>query len=170
MSSAETYLQELSAELTRRGLDPERAADAVAEIRAHLRDSGGSAEEEFGSADAYAEALVTAGVGDAETTETRVTKPAFETYTFRATALDEMAILAELGRAGWELTGVREFGLIARRPTDPVALKTWEYERRNAVRHQPITREMSTAGWQPCGRWVTFHYFKRTMVTGATRT
>lgn len=85
----------------------------------------------------------------------------YEARTFRATAADEMRILADLGHDGWELTGVRDFGLHARRPIEPETRRGWEYARRTAMRQGPVLAEMRGEDWVPCGRWLTFHYFKR---------
>lgn len=85
----------------------------------------------------------------------------YETRTFRATAFDEVDILADLGRDGWELTGVRDFGLHARRRVEPEARSTWAHARRTGVRRGPIVAQLEAEGWTPCGRWLTFHYFKR---------
>ena len=72
-----------------------------------------------------------------------------------------MAILADLGGDGWELTGVRDFGLQARRPVADGRRREWEYARRTALRRGPVLAQMEAEAWTPCGRWLTFHYFKR---------
>jgi hypothetical protein len=59
------------------------------------------------------------------------------------------------------LTGVRDFGLHARRPVAAAARPTWDYERRTGVRRGPVIAQMEAEGWAACGRWLTFHYFKR---------
>ena len=57
-----------------------------------------------------------------------------------------MEILTNLGRDGWELTGVRDFGLHARRPVEPTTRTTWVYARRTAVRRGPVLDNMEAAG------------------------
>ncbi len=52
--STERYTAELGRRLRVRGLDEVQIRDAVATVEAHLRDTGGSAEESFGSPRAYA--------------------------------------------------------------------------------------------------------------------
>ena len=69
--------------------------------------------------------------------------------------------MAELGRDGWELTGVREYGLHARRPRGSQPPRAWRYARRTGIRRGPLLTEMEAEGWTSCGRWLTFHYFKR---------
>lgn len=156
MASDNTYLEQLERALTRRGLDAAHTAEVIQELTNHLNDSGDRPRETFGEPDEYAAALVAADQPEATEPDQR-----YEVRTFRATAFDEMAILSDLGQQGWELTGVRDFGLHARRLDEPTARTQWEYERRQAVRRGPVLEEMETAGWTQCGRWVMFHYFKR---------
>ena len=149
------YLEQLGRALRRRGLEPSRTAEVVGEVADHLAESGERPVDAFGDPEQYAATLLAAdpsGGGD---------EPAYEARTFRATAFDEEEILADLGRDGWELTGVRDFGLHARRPRSAEARRTWEYARRTGVRRSVVVDAMETDGWIPCGRWVTYHYFKR---------
>lgn len=155
MTDDHSYLHPLEAALRRRGLVEARTADVIEEMSGHLADSGDRPAEAFGDAEQYAATLVAADQPEGDPDQR------YEARTFRATAGDELAILADLGRDGWELTGVRDFGLHARRPVDVEARTTWQYERRTAVRRGPVLAEMEADGWAPCGRWLTFHYFKR---------
>lgn len=157
MTDHDTYLHELADVLRGRGLEDETVRQAVEEVRSHLAEAGGSPVEQFGPAAAYAAALVGADpvAADGEGSED------MERRTFRATATDEMGILADLGADGWELTGVRDFGLHARRPVDTAERHRWVYDRRKTLRRDAVVREMAADGWQPCGRWVIFHYFKK---------
>lgn len=158
MTSNDTYLEQLENALRRRGLDSAHTAEVLEEVTNHLNESGDRPLEAFGEPDEYAAALVATNQSDAADPE-----QGYEVRTFRAAAFDEVDILADLGRDGWELTGVRDFGLHARRPEDPTARATWEYKRRQAVRRGPVLEEMEAAGWTQCGHWVTFRYFKRPM-------
>ena len=155
MTDDGTYLTELERALRRRGLDESRTAEVVAETSNHLAESGDRPLDAFGEPELYAAALVDADQPEGEA------DPRYEARTFRATAVDEEEILAELGRDGWELTGVRDFGLLARRPLTPEARRMWQYQRRSGVRRAPVVAAMEADGWTPCGRWLTFHYFKR---------
>ncbi|MDQ3675989.1 MAG: hypothetical protein M3401_04160 [Actinomycetota bacterium] len=154
MTDDRTYLAELERALKRRGLDEARTAEVIREMSNHFAESGERPVEAFGEPEQYAAALLAADQpeGDADEREAR---------TFRATAADEVEILADLGRDGWELTGVRDFGLRARRPLEPAKRTTWEYVRRTGVRRGPLVTHMQAEGWTPSGRWLTFHYFKR---------
>lgn len=156
MTSNNTYLEQLEIALRRRGLDSTHTSEVIEEVNNHLNESGDTPLETFGEPDEYATALIASDQPDAADPE-----QGYEVRTFRATAFDEMDILADLGRDGWELTGVRDFGLHARRPEDPTARSEWDYERRQAIRRGPALEDMEAAGWTQCGRWVTFHYFKR---------
>jgi len=127
----------------------------IQEVTNHLTESGDRPREAFGEPEHYAAALVAADQPESDPEQS------YEARTFRATATDEVEILTNLGRDGWELTGVRDFGLHARRPIEPTSRRMWEYARRTAVRRGPVLDDMEAAGWKPCGRWLTFHYFKR---------
>lgn len=155
MTDDRAYVAELEHELRRRGLDESRTADVIAEMSDHLAQSGDRAREAFGEPAQYAAALLAADQPEGEP------DPRYEARTFRATAADEMEILADLGRDGWELTGVRDFGLHARRPVAPTVPRAWEYARQTGLRRGAVLAQMEAEGWVPCGRWLTFHYFKR---------
>ncbi len=150
-----SYFEQLERALRRRGLDASRTAEVVKEIVNHLTESGDRPLEAFGEPEQYAAALVAADQPDGDPEQR------YEARTFRATAVDEVEVLASLGRDGWELTGVRDFGLHARRPVEPDARTTWEYVRRTALGRGQVLGEMEAEGWKPCGRWLSFHYFKR---------
>jgi len=156
MTDDRTYLKQLEHALRRRGLDATRTAEVTSEISDHLAQSGDRPREAFGEPEQYAATLLTADQPEGDPEQR------YEARTFRATALDELQTLADLGRDGWELTGVRDFGLHARRPVAPEARTAWEYARRTGVRQEPVLEEMKADGWTPGGRWLTFHYFKRT--------
>ena len=155
MTGERSYLSDLEHALVRGGLDEERAGDVIREMSDHLDQSGEDPVEAFGEPEPYAATLLAADGPGAGATS------GYESQTFRATAFDELDILARLGAEGWELTGVRDFGLHARRPLDVDARQVWRYERRTGVRRGPVVASMEASGWTPCGHWVTYHYFKR---------
>jgi len=79
-----------------------------------------------------------------------------------ATAFDELDVLEEMGREGWEMTGFGPFVLHFRRPVDPGQRVEWAYQRvtefGTPARHQQLQQD----GWTFCGHWMkTFHYYKR---------
>lgn len=155
MTDDRIYLAALERALKRRGLDEFRTAEVIREMSNHVAESGDRPLEAFGEPEQYAAALLGADQPEGEADRR------YEARTFRATAADEMEILAELGRDGWELTGVRDFGLHARRPRGSQPPEAWRYARRSGIRRGPLLAEMQAEGWTPCGRWLTFHYFKR---------
>jgi len=155
MSDDHTYLEQLERSLRRRGLAPDQTTAVIREITDHLAQSGERPLEAFGEPEQYAAALVAADQPEGDPEQS------YEARTFRATATDEMEILGDLGLEGWELTGVRDFGLHARRPESPEARRTWAYARRTGARSGSVLAEMEPQGWAPCGRWLLYHYFKR---------
>lgn len=85
-----------------------------------------------------------------------------------ATAFDEVGVLQEMGREGWEMTSFGPFVLHFRRALDPGQRVPWEYlrvtELGTPVKHQQLQQE----GWTYSGSWMkTFHYYKRAKPLGA---
>lgn len=78
-----------------------------------------------------------------------------------ATAFDELAVLAEMGAAGWELTGFGPLVLHFRRPAQTADLPRWEYHRLAGRLSASARHALERQGWTFVGSWVTFHYFKR---------
>ena len=99
MTHDDTYLGELERELRGRGVDEKHAGEVVAEVADHLAASGERPQDAFGEPARYADALLAADP-PADGPDS-----SYEARTFRATALDEMRILSDLGADGWELTG-----------------------------------------------------------------
>jgi hypothetical protein len=73
-----------------------------------------------------------------------------------ATAFNEMAIMAEEGRAGRELVGTGPLTLIFRQTDRP-----WECRRVTALFPEPARARLERAGWTYVSSWYPFHYFKR---------
>ncbi|QBD74492.1 hypothetical protein EPA93_00170 [Ktedonosporobacter rubrisoli] len=149
----DTYLEQLSACLQRYGVESSRIGDIVAEVESHLRESGEEPLAAFGPAEVYAEERVAAYEQSAG--------GEWQRRTFRATAFDEMAILQEAGKAGWELSDVAALALYCQRPWDRKKIQQWEYARRIGLNRNVIIAEMIAENWEPCGNWTPFHYFKR---------
>lgn len=114
MTPSDPYLADLAGRLRDAGLPDDRADDLLAELHDHLAASGEPAAEAFGPVERFAAELLGDDVQRAPSVA-ELGAEGIEQRTFRATALDEVGILAELGEDGWELTGVRDFGLHARR-------------------------------------------------------
>jgi hypothetical protein len=73
-----------------------------------------------------------------------------------ATAFNEMAIMAEEGRAGRELVGTGLLSLLFRQTG-----ARWEYRRVPALFPEAARRRLERAGWAYVSSWYPFHYFKR---------
>lgn len=153
----EGYLGELAASLQMRGADSARTSEAVAEVQSHLSESGEDPMEAFGPPDEYAEQLLLRE----ERRSGEVAQSKWVERTFRATAFGEMRLLEDAGRQGWELVDVGAYALRCRRPRNTEATRQWEYRRRVSVDRQAILEDMTSLGWEPCGLWLPFHYFKR---------
>ncbi len=79
-----------------------------------------------------------------------------------ATALDEKAVLEQMGEEGWEMTGFGLANLQFRRPTNATLRRKWEYERVTGLMTQSTRVELEKQSWSFLGNWLgTFHYFKR---------
>jgi hypothetical protein len=81
----------------------------------------------------------------------------------KATALDEVKILEEMGREGWELVDLGAYYLEFRRPVDEEKAAKWEYERYGGLNHKGVRRDKLSREWEPAGRWALFLYFKHRM-------
>lgn len=157
--SRETYLSDLAAELQRRGADSPRINEIVADVDRELTSRGAEFDpkDEFGPAADYAEKLMLRD-------EDSITPSGVRSWvfrSFRATAFDEMNVLADAGRQGWELMDVGILALNCRRPKNIESATQWEYERRFSLDRKGILADMVELGWEPCGIWAPFHYFKR---------
>jgi DNA-binding XRE family transcriptional regulator len=79
-----------------------------------------------------------------------------------ATALDEVEVLDQMGRDGWELIGFGPMVLRFRRPEDPNLREPWVYRRITELLGSGGRAQLEQDGWTYCGSWMgTFHYFKR---------
>lgn len=78
-----------------------------------------------------------------------------------ATAFDEVTVLDQMGREGWELTGFGPFILHFRRPEDPEARRRWEHLRLIELFGPSQRERVERDGWNASGRWGPFYYDKR---------
>jgi hypothetical protein len=83
------------------------------------------------------------------------TDPTATTWKWTADAFGDRARLGAFGAAGWEVEGVDERDrFVARRDlADP---RRWEYRRETGDAPSP-----DGDGWEPCGTWLCFRYYKR---------
>jgi hypothetical protein len=153
--TAEEYVEQLAACLQRFGLEGEPLRDIVAEVESHLMESGEDPVQAFGLPEDFA---------DDRMRSSQIVQgpaPAWETRTFRATAFDEMDVLAAAGLVGWELMAVGLMSLHCRRRSRPEDRVIWTYRRRTGLARHHFLQEMIGEGWTQCGSWPPFSYFKR---------
>jgi len=79
-----------------------------------------------------------------------------------ATAFDEIGVLEQMGREGWEMMGFGALVLRFRRPENSTLRQPWEYQRINGLLAASKRTGLERADWLYCGSWMgVFHYFKR---------
>ena len=157
--SAETargYLDELAVLLAREGMSADRVEVTLEELAGYLAESGGDPEEEFGQAADLARELAVTSAPPAE--------PAAGARTWRWTAdlFHDVKMLNEYGAQGWEVDKVDAKGLFVC-TRDPEHPQQWEYSRELIApgRRQSVLDRLAPDGWEACGTWVRFEYFKR---------
>ncbi len=153
----EPYIEQLYVGLQRYGLDREQISEIIHEAQNHLVASGETPMEAFGPPDVYAEERVAA--------REKALGGEWQIRKFHGTAYDEMVILELAGKLGWELIAVATFGLHCRRPWDINEVRQWEYARPFGFNGDKIITAMIAEGWEPCGSWTPFHYFKRPLLS-----
>ncbi|MFD0147591.1 MULTISPECIES: hypothetical protein [unclassified Streptomyces] len=150
------YFDELTAALRGAGVPAEQIASTVAELRGHLSDTGTSPEEEFGPAAGFAARLGGTAPVAAEPAEQA------ETWLWTADIYNDRRLLDLHGDQGWEVEGLDTLGRFMCRRTPGAALR-WEYRREliNGKRRDPVLERLTPEGWELCGEWMLFAYFKR---------
>ncbi|MET8049969.1 hypothetical protein ABZU75_20470 [Streptosporangium sp. NPDC005286] len=148
------YFDELAVVLAEAGMPADRVRAMLDDLAGYLAESGGGdPEEEFGPAAELARELAVTSA-----------PPAADARTWRWTAdlFHDVKTLNEYGAQGWEVDGVDGKGLFisVRDPENP---QQWEYRRElvSPGRRQSVLDLLTPDGWEPCGRWVCFEYFKR---------
>jgi hypothetical protein len=143
------YFDTLTERLRAHGLPAADIDGIVADLSAYTAESGADPEEEFGPVDDFARRLTPKEDNDGPEMET-------ETWRWTADAFHERARLNEFGDQGWEVERVDAFGhFISHR--DRARPQRWEYLRTTAGRDRPPAAE----GWEHCGNWMIFDYYKR---------
>jgi len=151
-TSVNTYLDELAAGLRSCGLTSDEADEIVREAASHVREAGGDPVETLGPLDEFVEAVVSRGA------ETLETSALWEHRTIEgATAFNEMRLLEEAGREGWELIGCAPLRLYCRRR--PGELVGWEYRRKSGGPR--LDAELARDGWKLATTWLIFRYYGR---------
>ncbi|GGL45563.1 hypothetical protein [Planomonospora parontospora] len=153
------YFDELAAHLRGRGVPAEEVAATVDDLAAYAAESGADPEEEFGPAAGFAATLAPAAEDAAP--ESRP-DPVAETWVWTADAFRDREYLNRYGEQGWEVERIDHLGrFVSRR--DPEHPLRWEYRRESALpaHHDALAERLAPDGWEPCGDWMYFQYFKR---------
>ncbi|MGW5422833.1 hypothetical protein [Streptomyces sp. NPDC003943] len=154
--STDAYFTELAEALRTSGVPEEQLARTVDELRAHLAESGTAPEEEFGPAALFAASL--GGPAPAPGEPDR----AAEHWTWTADLFNDRRMLAVHGDQGWEVEHLDSLGRFVCRRAPGVAL-AWEYRREVIAgrRRAKVLGELEPEGWELCGEWLVYGYFKR---------
>ncbi|NDZ77980.1 hypothetical protein G3I19_05445 [Streptomyces sp. SID10853] len=150
------YFDELAAALRSHGRPGEEVAATVADLSGYLAETGRGPEEEFGPAGLFAERL-TGGGGTGEP------GAGAETWKWTCDIYTDRRHLNFYGDQGWEVEGLDRLGRFVCRRDRDAALR-WEYRREaanNAAERDTLTTGLAPDGWEPCGHWFFFMYFKR---------
>ncbi|MFE3325519.1 hypothetical protein [Streptomyces sp. NPDC059176] len=152
------YFDELTRALRDAGVPEDQAEATVSELNAHLVETGGTAEDEFGPAVEFAELLSGGAPGPA-------TEPGeeTETWTWTADINNDLRLLAVHGDQGWEVERLDGLGRFVCRRVRGSALR-WEYRREivGGRRRAEVLDRLTPEGWEICGQWLFYAYFKRT--------
>ncbi|MFJ9825475.1 hypothetical protein ACIRSU_14060 [Streptomyces sp. NPDC101160] len=154
--NTDAYFTELAEALRTTGVPEEQLARTVDELRAHLAESGTAPEEEFGPAALFAASL--GGLAPAPGEPDR----AAEHWTWTADLFNDRRMLAVHGDQGWEVEHLDSLGRFVCRRAPGVAL-AWEYRREVIAgrRRAKVLAELDPEGWELCGEWLVYGYFKR---------
>ncbi|GLY67450.1 hypothetical protein [Amycolatopsis taiwanensis] len=156
------YFGPLAERLQAAGIPEDRVAVTIDDLRAHLEQTGTDPETEFGPVPEFAAQLLPVGNDD----DGPLGSPDGELWRWRADAFEELRWLETFGDQGWEVERVDRTGrFVCRRDgQDP---QQWEYRRELVGRKTleadatALEGELAPDGWEPCGVWVCYAYFKR---------
>ncbi|MGW5096580.1 hypothetical protein ACWEQU_17760 [Streptomyces nodosus] len=158
MTDTATYFERLSALLSERGMPQARAEALVQELSAYAKEAARPVEEEFGPVEELAAQLAARGsTGTADEPEAEA-----DTWVWTADAFKDLRLLDHFGAQGWEVERLDRLGrFVCRR--DRQAPMRWAY-RRETVGHRhraEFAERLAPEGWEPCGVWGPFVYYKR---------
>ncbi|GAA1906677.1 hypothetical protein GCM10009837_32740 [Streptomyces durmitorensis] len=152
-----SYFEDLAALLRQEGVPSDRVEATVADLAAHLEESGGAdPEAEFGPVDEFARELVPAGGQEPEVPEAHV-----ETWRWTADTYVDEELLNRFGGEGWEVERVDALGrFVSHR--DLERPQRWEYRRELVTRgREGLDERLAPEGWEACGNWIVYAWFKR---------
>ncbi|WP_406318464.1 hypothetical protein [Streptomyces sp. NBC_00118] len=155
------YLDRL-AELLREahGLPPDHVAATVADLAAYLAQAGGAdPQDAFGPVDAFARRLAPSGTSAAD--------EHLETWRWLADTYVDEHLMNRFGDEGWEAERVDPLGRFVTH-RDPERPRRWEYRRELITGGgERLGERLARDGWEPCGSWVVYAWFKREKAVGA---
>ncbi|MFE0699046.1 hypothetical protein [Streptomyces sp. NPDC058872] len=160
--TTDAYFSELADALRAAGVPEAQTSSTVEDLRAHLAETGTAPEEEFGPAASFAARLGGLAPEPAEPDDRA------ESWTWTADLFNDRRMLAVHGAQGWEVESLDALGRFVCRRAPGVAL-TWEY-RREVIKGGGRTRalgELEPEGWELCGEWLVYGYFKRPRAASA---
>ncbi|PSK96287.1 hypothetical protein CLV63_112171 [Murinocardiopsis flavida] len=149
------YFDDLAARLAAKGLPPDRVEATVEDLAAYAAEAEADPEAEFGPAASFADQLA-ADEGPA------APDPGVETWRWTADIYADERLLNRFGDEGWEVDKVDALGgFVSRR--DPELLQRWEYRREmvSVHGHGYLDRRLAPDGWELCGTWVIWAWYKR---------
>ncbi|MFF8379049.1 hypothetical protein ACF07V_23300 [Streptomyces sp. NPDC015661] len=154
--TTDAYFAELSGSLRAAQVPDEQIAATVEDLRAHLAETGTAPEEEFGPAAAFAAQLGGLAPAPGEPDERA------ENWTWTADLFNDRRMLAVHGGQGWEVESLDAVGRFVCRRSPGSALR-WEYRREVIAgrRRSRVLDELTPEGWELCGEWLVYGYFKR---------
>lgn len=156
------YFDELTRRLRDRGLPEKEVSRTVADLAAFAAESGTDPEQEFGTPDEFAAQLAGAGERESDPAGPAAPPAEAETWTWRADAFHEREVLNRYGDEGWEVERVDSVGRFVSRRAGDHPLR-WEYRRETVLprNRAAVAERLAPDGWEPCGSWFHFEYFKR---------
>ena len=152
------YFDDLAERLRDRGLAEDEVSRTADDLAAYVAESGTDPVQEFGTPEEFASRVASTG----DPADDTVPPDSAETWTWRADAFHERDVLDRYGDEGWEVERVDAAGrFVSHR--DPENPQRWEYHRETVLpgRGEAVIDRLAPDGWEHCGTWVCFAYFKR---------
>lgn len=156
------YFDRLAERLRQTGLSEQQVASTIDDLATYVAESGADPEEEFGPASDFSAQLTGVRARGIDGAPAPETDRATETWRWTADAFHERERLNEYGDQGWEVQHIDALGrFVSHR--DLARPQRWEYRRETVVLggREKIADRLAPDGWEPCGTWVVFEYFKR---------
>jgi hypothetical protein len=151
------YLLDLADRLREHGLPADHIEATIADLGAHLEESGGAdPEAEFGPVEEFARELAPADGQRHDAPEADV-----ETWRWSADTYVDEKLLNRFGGEGWEVERVDALGrFVSHRNLDRP--QRWEYRRELVTRgREGLDERLAPEGWEACGNWIVYAWFKR---------